>query len=116
MAGAVELQKELASTTGFELTSTFVFDYPTMAEMVSFILQSIPPELETNPAEAARLSETSGGSGFARDPTGVAAQSSLLMMDNAARRQHIDSQVSQRLSLVKMKHRILGHAFLRICL
>ena len=41
-AGAIEVQKELSSKTGLELPATFMFDYPSISEMQSFILSALP--------------------------------------------------------------------------
>ena len=41
-AGAVELQKELSKETDLELPSTFVFDYPSIAEMQGYLIVNMP--------------------------------------------------------------------------
>ena len=41
-AGAVELQKELSKQTDLELPSTFVFDYPSIAEMQGYLVANMP--------------------------------------------------------------------------
>ena len=38
----MELQKELVKQTELELSSTFVFDYPSIAEMHAFLLANLP--------------------------------------------------------------------------
>lgn len=50
-AGAVEVQKELSSKTGLELPATFVFDYPSISEMLGFIVKALPHQ-DPPPAEA----------------------------------------------------------------
>ena len=38
------MQKELSSKTGLELPATFVFDYPSISEMLGFIIKALPQQ------------------------------------------------------------------------
>ena len=86
IAGAVELQKELTLTTKLELPSTFVFDYPTIAEMTTFILASMP-------AKEAKASSGLMPLEAAVTPKIATAQSALILMDDAGRKQIVENQV-----------------------
>lgn len=86
VSGAVELQKELALTTNLELPSTLVFDYPTIAEMNTFILASMPAEEAKSPSVLMPLEA-------AVTPKIATAQSALILMDNAGRKQIVENQV-----------------------
>ncbi len=44
----MEVQKELSSKTGLELPATFVFDYPSIAEMQGFIIKALPQQTAGN--------------------------------------------------------------------
>ena len=37
------MRRDLAEATGLELPPTLVFDYPSMQELVDFLLQQLPP-------------------------------------------------------------------------
>ena len=50
--GAVELRTAIGSAFGLELSSTFVFDYPTQAAMTAYILQAIALR-DVHPSQAA---------------------------------------------------------------
>lgn len=83
-SGAVELQKELAAMTQLELPATFVFDYPTTAEICGHIVSAMP-------LEKAPVSSTQTGI----SESNVEAEASALeTMDEQRRKLYVESQVS----------------------
>ena len=80
VSGAVELQKELVLTTNMELPSTFVFDYPTIAEMSAFIAAGLPAEVPM-PSEKVE------------NPAIAIAQDPLSVLDSTGRREYVEGQV-----------------------
>ncbi|KAK9834736.1 hypothetical protein WJX74_008822 [Apatococcus lobatus] len=59
--GAVEVRRDLEQATGLELPPTLVFDYPSMKELVDFLLQQLPPPASL-PAPAASSPATASAS------------------------------------------------------
>lgn len=59
-AGAIEMQKDLSTQTGLDLPATLVFNYPSVAEMCSYMLASMPPQAEQISKEAAKAPAVSG--------------------------------------------------------
>ena len=56
--GAVELQKELSLGTGLDLPPTYVFDYPSIAEMAAHLdaaLPLLPPAAEPAAPKPVRI-------------------------------------------------------------
>lgn len=92
-AGAVELQKEVARVTSLELPATFVFDYPSMAEMCAFIHSSLPADPEVPPELASPAVREQSPA-----PAPVALQTATdqpewMSLDTGTRQEYVEGQV-----------------------
>ena len=87
----MELQKELTLITSLELPATFVFDYPTIAEMSTFILESLP-------AEKSQASKSQASQLAAERPDIARVLNPLVVMDTAGRKEYVESQVKSELT------------------
>ena len=109
LTGAVELQKELAKQFGLDLPATFVFDYPTINEMRTFLEVAVPrapgevfKDMEENRqgvgqeagvAEVNASTQRASLEEDASDDTSTQNEPIWLRMLDAERKTHITSQV-----------------------